>query len=176
MELPANFKQDLAQGQQAEQLFLDRYQSKWNLTRTDGKQGDFLSNGMKLELKSDKYKLAETGNLFLETIRNTNTNALGGIFQAVQEHQVEIYMYWFPRENYYFKFDAKRLMYALPELIKNESPILIENDGYHTKGYLIKAYKLLPFCIETNAPLKLLDSFKPVKKTPYSIYQMLKRA
>lgn len=176
MEPLFDFNEKLKSGQKSELIFLKRYKDKFQLTQTDGKSGDFLSNGEKLELKSDEHRLYVTGNLFLETIRNTNTNAPGGVIQAVKEHQVEIYMYWFPGENYFFKFDAVALMNAIPELTKNEYPIYIENAGYDTKGYAVKAYRLLPFCIETNAPLKLVNSFRPMKKTPYSIYQMLKSA
>lgn len=161
---PAIFQDDLYYGQQSELLFLNLYKHKFNLVRTDGKKGDFLSNGKKLELKSDRHLLSVTGNVFIESIRNSNTGKPGGIVQAYQEHQVELFVYWFKMENYYFIFDTKVLIDALPDLIANKSSIPIPNRSYNTLGYKIPAYEILPYCLDTNVTLQMLNHFEKVKK------------
>lgn len=130
----ANFKRDLAKGQQSEHDFYVRYASC--LTRTDGRKGDLEINktGEIIELKSDYYDPAKTENFFFERFSFEDKN--GGVWQAA-DHNVDYFIYWFPLDGSTYIFNVKQLVRKLNKITKSMDLVSVRNNGYITRGFKV---------------------------------------
>ncbi len=130
----ANFKKDLAKGQQSEHDFYVRYASC--LTRTGGRRGDMEINktGEIIELKSDYYDPNQTENFFFE--RYSFDDKVGGVWQAA-EHGVDYFIYWFPLDGSTYIFNVKQLVRKLNKITKGMDLVSVRNQGYVTRGYKV---------------------------------------
>ncbi len=180
MENLVNFAQDLPLGKKGELEFYQRYKTELNLTKIEGTHEDFLCHGIKTELKSEQRHFGETGNIFLETVRNDNTGNPGGIIQAVKEHQAELFISWFPKDNIYFIYDAVDLMNNISKITRGKRLIPVNNSSYSSLGYAIDALELLPYCEKTNITaeemkkLKREFQLKINKAKAYSLFQLVR--
>jgi hypothetical protein len=161
MEQPADFNHDLPLGKKGENDFYQLYKDEFKLTKIDGKNEDFIIHGIyKMELKSEQRHFGETGNIYIETVRNDNSGKPGGLEQAVKEHKVELFTSWFHKSNVYFIYDAEKLLKDLPKLIKGKRLISVPNHSYSSLGYAIDAFELLPYCVCRNVTDEQINNLK----------------
>lgn len=134
----ADFKKDLARGVAGEELLL----SLWPiLKRTDGRTGDFLLRGKKMEVKSDSYGIGGSPNFFMERYSNVGKQSNGGIWQA-NEHSCSYLFYWYPSDKIGWLFNVKKLLAYMNKNESNFRKVYVNNVNYCTLGYLVKRDEL----------------------------------
>ena len=153
------FKKQLTVGQRGAQLFHERFKTEFKLTRTDGKEGDFIMGKHRLELKTDDRAIGSTENIFIEQYRNTNSYAPGGPWQA-KEHGCKYFAYYFWNDNKYFLFNTDKLLKGLPKLIKGKNPIEICNSSYPRLGFIIPFNEIISLTLKCNTTIDELNEFK----------------
>ncbi len=122
----------------------------WPLTRTDGKKGDFLTAQNELvELKSDKYDINSTSNLFIEWWSDIDKLKPGGPLQA-KLHGAKYFVYFFVQNNTAFVYNTDQLCKRLLEIDLGK-PVEIRNVRWVTVGYKINRALLQPLFVLTSA-------------------------
>jgi len=112
-----------------------------NLIATDGRKGDLLLNGQKVEVKTDFYEHKQGGNFFIERYSDVAKGKVGGPWQA-KDHDCAYYLYYFMNSGvgYCFKLDSllEQLVAIEPEL----KPIEVRNVRWTTVGYKVPHVRL----------------------------------
>ena len=132
-----SWKKQLEIGQAGEHLLINGYHSpivfshnlRWDFTR--------ISDGAKIEVKTDTYDHEATPNFFFERWGNEADRKPGGPWRA-RKDRVDVFVYFFVRNNIYYEFnDVKVLCARADKLIRRKSTeeIRIKNRGYITVGY-----------------------------------------
>lgn len=90
-----------------------------------------------MEVKTDTYPLT-TGNFFLERWGHEEDRKPGGPWRA-RLHRVEIFTYFYVKENTYFEFNTKELCARADKIARRKSTreVRVKNKGYITMGYLM---------------------------------------
>ncbi len=152
-----NFHRDLPRGHEGERVFHEMYSGL--LTRTDGKEGDFIltGTGEKVELKSEvSYsatdpdgeaargfrdvwsipppKRGQTDNLFVERYSSKKAGTPGGPWQA-QGHGAEYYVHFFLGDGAVFAYRTDEMVGFMEENVGRYSPFDVRNPGYITVGF-----------------------------------------
>ena len=140
-----NFKDSLKLGNKAEQDWMDLFLQKhpqYELFKTDGRSHDFIIMSafgpFTLELKCDSYDMTKTENVFMERYSSYEKKTVGGPWQA-QSKGVDLYCYYFAKQQVMLTANVNKLIIALEELKLNEKDLIpIFNQGYVTKGWKVK--------------------------------------
>lgn len=134
------FESCLSAGQEGERLFK---QERPYLISIDGKSGDFLLNGSRVELKSDYYDENKTENFFIERWSSTEKKSPGGPWQA-SSHNCEYFVYYFTKSGNAYWFKTQDLI----EVNYTKYKIMdVPNRGYITSGYLVPRSSLDKICL-----------------------------
>lgn len=140
-----NFKDQLAIGSKHEQTFLQNYHSP--IVKAGEYAYDYkrISDGKKIELKSDTYDMDKTKNFFWERYSDFEKKSPGSIWQS-REKRVEVFIYHFPKNFTYFEFDAKELLkFLTPYADKRDVKggwIFIRNPAWTTAGFTLPREEL----------------------------------
>ena len=131
------FKDSLEQGKEGERLFLDKMTDK--VVQLDGLKADFklLADNRLVELKSDFYDMSATDNFFMERWSNSTKKSNGGPWQAL-DNNTDLFVYWFPLNNYMYVFETTKLVEKLKNVTKNMELVKVLNKGYITLGYKVE--------------------------------------
>lgn len=126
-----NFQKSLAVGKAGE----DQIISAWpGLVRLDGRKSDFLTwDGLKVELKSDSYSMADTENFFIELLSDKAKNKHGGPLQALASGS-DLYVYNFSANRTLFIFEVPALAAYIAKNKDKYEQIEIRNQGWVTTG------------------------------------------
>jgi hypothetical protein len=130
------FKTQLRVGQVGEIVFHEA--NCKDVIRLDGKEGDFeyRSDGSKLELKTDFWRMEDTPNMFIERYSNKEKQTPGGPYQALT-HGCEWFVYFYVANLTYFKFNTQALVDRLDGLLPTLTPTDIVNKSHVTQGYRV---------------------------------------
>lgn len=110
-----DFKKSLAAGHKGEELLMRMIP---DMTRTDGFRNDFvLSDGTKLELKTDSYDMADTPNMFIELYSDLDHAKVGGPAQALT-HGSTKWAYLYSKNETVYIFNTLELLERVETLVK----------------------------------------------------------
>lgn len=158
-----NFHSDLPKGHEGERIFHEIHSGL--LTRTDGKEGDFVlaRTGEKVELKSETSYSAtdpfgptamefrksmsipppptpkgwrQTDNLFVERYSSKDAGTPGGPWQA-QTHGATYYVHFFVGDGAIFTYRTDDLVGFMEENMNKYRPFDVPNQGYITVGFRV---------------------------------------
>lgn len=132
-----SWKKQLEVGQNGEHMLIQHYHEplivahnlKWDFVQ--------LSDGAKVEVKTDTYDMNSTPNFFMERWGNEADKKPGGPWRA-RKHSVDHFVYFFVANRTYFVFtDVKELCARADKIAKRKSTreIKVKNKGYLTVGY-----------------------------------------
>lgn len=133
------FKKQLAVGTAAEEAFLRGYREPIILAHSLSYDFRRISDGAKLELKTDTYDMHKYPNFFFERWGNVDEKKPGGPWRARRD-RVDAFIYYFSQHDTYFEFiDLKELCARADKVIKRKSTkeFLIKNKGWITQGYAV---------------------------------------
>jgi hypothetical protein len=105
---PFSFKEQYAKGKAAELEFAEKHPGLYQLS---GRKGEYIIRLTmdKVELKTDFYKISETGNCFIEMqMEYAGRRRPSGIYQAI-EHNCSYLVYWFIEDDYEMWFSLGSL-------------------------------------------------------------------
>jgi hypothetical protein len=134
-----SFKKQLAVGSAAEEAFLSGYREPIILAHHLTYDFKRISDGAKLELKTDTYDMHKYPNFFLERWGNVAEKKPGGPWRARRD-RVDVFIYFFSQHGVYFEFiDIKELCARADKVIKRKSTkeFMIKNKGWMTHGYAV---------------------------------------
>lgn len=130
-----DFKEQLALGNRAEELFLLYYHEPITLHTTFSADFRSIASGDLIELKTDTYNMDKTPNFFWERWSDVANQKPGGPWQS-QANRVKRYCYMFSRHNTYFEFtNLRKLTGRLEKMTKGKYAIAVKNKGWITSGY-----------------------------------------
>jgi hypothetical protein len=134
-----NFSEGLKKGQAMEAEFLALYPDK--LERLDGRGADFkiLRTGETIELKVDTYDPESTPNFYMELY--SHGEKFGGPFAAA-EKGVTFYVYRFQKTGLTYVYRVTTLVAYLRANYPKPWLIGVKNQGYVTRGFLVKRVAL----------------------------------
>lgn len=137
-----DFKKQLAYGNKKELEFIEIYPKQ--LVIADSRKYDFdLKNGKTLELKSDNYDADKTTNFFMERYSDMYKKTPGGIWRAAED-DIDIFIYWFPKNKLYFEFTKlKNLAKVLDKITDGMYVQTVRNASWITAGYKVPRDLLL---------------------------------
>lgn len=138
-----NWKEDLKFGNEAEEWFCHLHKGK--LTKLDGFKSDLVivKTGEGIELKTERRKLTDTNNIFLEKYSHKGMKTPGGPYKALQNNS-EYFICFFRNCNIFFTYRTKDLV----EYLNN-------NEAKYAPKY-IKTSKALGYAVPI-ADLKHLE-------------------
>lgn len=134
-----SFNEQLVVGSGGEQLFLDHYPDpmavsldlRWDFTR--------LSDGARVELKTDTYDPRRYQNFFFERYSDSERKTPGGPWRAKKD-KIGLFIYFFEKTLDYYEFvDLKGLTEHLDAGIKDERyrEFKVKNKGWVSSGYAV---------------------------------------
>ena len=134
-----NFDEQLKVGDKGEKDFITVHQNDGPVKSKDLKYDFILSNGKRVELKTDTYNVNATPNFFIEILGNTNSGQLGGPWRALADG-IDYFVYYYMTNGIFFWFETQKLCTKLSEIIAtlNLIPKEIKNTSWSTRGYLIR--------------------------------------
>lgn len=138
-----NFQEDLKRGKAGEEKLVKHCHLKLGPCKDEKeRRWDFESaSGLTVEVKSDYWPL-KTGNFFMEKWSDVRTKKLGGPWRAFSD-DVDVFIYFYPKENTYFYFrDVEELVARLNLLTEKLEPVTIHNRNWTTEGYKIPREEL----------------------------------
>lgn len=131
-----SFKPQLTVGDHGEHDFLCDYQSLSPIKSTKDLTYDFLlSNGLKVELKTDDHDMFALPNFFLEKkveTHSTGKEKIGGPWRAAHDG-VDLFVYYFLKHRTYFWMSSIELVQRAEQHLTGGR--WISNDGYSAYGY-----------------------------------------
>lgn len=134
---PHVFKESNSIGNIGVEAFIIRFPDSKKMYATcpyDIVRGD----GSTVEMKTEQYH--SRGNIFIETVSNINTGAIGGPFRALRDG-VDKYIHYFVKDKQFYCFTPEKLVARLHELdVFNKDKWdwkTIPNKGYNTVGVAI---------------------------------------
>lgn len=133
-----NFKDQFALGKNGENMFSSFYSS---MTVSTDKAYDFVLDGKKVELKTDTYKMEDTGNFFMEKFGSIEASKLGGPWRAASDN-VDFFVYFYIQDKECFWFETQALVKFLDTYIVGKKSKVIKNRGYSTLGYAVPRSEL----------------------------------
>jgi len=142
------FKEQLEYGLQAQAKFHDIYHEPLVAATTLRYDFKRVKDGKKLELKTDDWDHSSTENFFFERFSVWEKGSPGGPWQS-RKHSVDVFVYYFARNEIYYEFDdIKLLCKELERIVRKEKLrlVLIKNQGYYTAGYKIKRKWVTDLC------------------------------
>lgn len=128
------FGKSLAVGKRGEALLLAAWPEL--IPIPGGRKGDFTLDGVKVELKTDSYKLDKTENFFIERWSDVDKKKPGGPWQS-KEHEAVIFVYFYSSDMVAYIFNTVKLVKALEGIIKGLKPVNIPNIAWTTVGYKV---------------------------------------
>lgn len=130
-----DFKTQMAIGDIGENHFCTRYADLAPKKSVERAVDFHLADGRSVELKTDDYPMDSTANFFMEI---TSHGKLGGPYRAQQDN-IDLFVYYFLKNQTFFWFETKTLCPRLDTLIKsNRYKIkIIKNKGWSAEGYAI---------------------------------------
>lgn len=127
-----NFKNDLAFGQTGEALMEQFFPG---CTKLDGRKADFiLADGSRLELKTERRRLSETENFFIERWSDVDRAKAGGPWTA-KVNGCKFYAHLFIKDGVLFVFETEKLLEFLEA--QRYSDIRIQNRSWITIGWKV---------------------------------------
>lgn len=149
-----DFQKQLKVGKRGEELFLKRYP---DLKPTDGREGDFIGYSRRvIELKTDSYDMSKTPNFFMEYIRNIESGAPGGPFQA-KEHGAYYFCYLFEKSGTVYWFEVDALVKHIEKNKDAYKKMRVQNKGWAAMGYLVPRASLEHLIILKENVISLKD-------------------
>lgn len=144
----ADFKNDLARGQDGDSLFQKRYPQ---LIKLDGRSADFeMPDGLLVELKTDFY--VSSPNFFMELYSDRDKKTEGGPFQALSKN-IAYYVYWFRNaENEEYWFRTGDLVAYLKANYSKYQQREVRNSTWITVGLLVPKNELIQLAILSPLP------------------------
>jgi len=141
------FNDQLVVGSGGEQLFLDNYPEpmsvsldlRWDFTR--------LSDGARVELKTDTYDPRRYQNFFFERYSDTDRKTPGGPWRAKKD-KIGLFIYFFQQDLTYYEFtDLKGLCAHVDAGIEAESyrEFKVKNKGWFSSGYAVPRESVAQF-------------------------------
>ena len=133
-----DFDDQLKAGHKGEELFLANHP---DLTRTDGRRGDFIGKtGKLIELKTES-RASTTANLFCERYSNVHKKSAGGVWQAA-EHGAFYLAHLFMGDKVCFWFQVQALKEFLEANEGKWKLHWVRNKGWHGAGYAVPQTEL----------------------------------
>ncbi len=129
-------------------MFLNYYK-KLNPRKSEDRAIDFFINGNEsVELKSDSYKMKDTGNFFIETCGNETTGAPGGPYRALKDN-IHWFVYLFIQDKTFFWFKPAQMVRSVNQYVSQTGivPKRIINKTWVGLGYLIPRDVISNICI-----------------------------
>ena len=162
------FNKQLKTGEAGERLLQEVYHRPTLVY--DGREHDLLDNLCnRIEVKTETRKLEDTPNFFMEYVRNLETGAKGGPWQAMHNGSNH-FVIFFPASGVYFLFE--NIMALCREVMQYASknklePHIIKNTSWSASGYVIPRtvlkhiYVEYQVCTITQPEGSSLKSSKP---------------
>lgn len=95
-----SFKKDLAYGLAAEMSFIAKYPGKLEKVEGTGTDLKLLKSGDGIQLKTDRRKSTDTGNMFLEKYSHVDRKTPGGPFRAEIDGSKYLIYYFQPSDDF----------------------------------------------------------------------------
>jgi hypothetical protein len=128
----------MAIGDKGEQDF-KQYYAHLGPVKSEDRAIDFiLADGTTVELKSDSYPMEKTENFFMETLSDTKSGKLGGVFRA-RNDKIHFFVYYYPANKTFFWFEVEKLCAEVERLIGTGKYRVksIKNRSWTTEGYAL---------------------------------------
>lgn len=131
------WKKDLKFGNEMEEFFFLQFREK--LIRTDGLKSDFIlkQSNDGIQLKADRRKSSETGNLFIEKYSNKHLKSPGGPYKAILDGS-KYFIYYFRLTNDYFMYKTIDIITFIKDNETNIKYIEVNSVKSNASGFLIK--------------------------------------
>ncbi len=134
-----DWKADLDFGKKAEMDFSLGYHQP--IVPSSNLKWDFVSvsEGKRIELKTDDYEHSKTPNFFLERYSDVHKETPGGPWRA-RKHGVHVFCYYFIRDGIYYEFkNVKEMCKVADKYVKDKKLglVYIKNRAWITGGYKI---------------------------------------
>ncbi len=151
MDKVFSFGRQLAVGNTGEELFKRCYSGLKPQKSVDRSADFILSDGKKVELKTDTYGMRDTENFFMEMFGSIDGAKLGGPWRAMQDG-VDYFVYHYIKDKTYFWFNTVTLCRELDNLIGAGQVVSkdIRNATWSSRGYLVPRPLLEPVQIKMD--------------------------
>lgn len=143
-----DFQTQLSLGSEGEEAFLDRYPSPLSISLD--KRWDFnrLSDGARVELKSDTYCPNKYPNFVMERFSDIERSTPGGPWRAKKD-KIGLFIYYFAKTGLYYEFtNLAALVAELDSLIPSCREYKIKNKSWVTQAYAVPRNLLSHLCTE----------------------------
>jgi len=145
------FRRDLTFGNDAEQALYNAYIDK--LERTDGRKADLIikASGYGIQLKADRRKSTDTGNIFIEEFSHSVKKTPGGPYKAELDG-CKYFVYMFTDDKL-FTYDNKALIAYLEANKHKYKRHEVRTVKSNAVGYIVPIKDLEQIELDFNAIL-----------------------
>lgn len=143
------FKEQLGLGDESEVLFVQTFALQYpGIKKATTRKYDFDSDSGKLELKTDRYDVNRTENVFIERWSVLEQAKPGGPYQALT-NGADHFIYWFHGQDWCLDCDDLKALIAILDSM-HYPMIQVKNKGYVGGGYKVplELYRRLA-CVHT---------------------------
>ena len=136
------FKEQQSVGDRGESIFLDKYLEYEKLDKKNDYDFVHPKTGVKVELKTDTYKLDATLNHFIERFSDDNSFKDGGPYRCKEKNTM--FVYYHINDDQAFFYDPIELVKIVDANFKDKRFTKVRNGGYYTLGYKVPRDLLKP--------------------------------